>query len=51
MERVNFNYSLKNISIPNNKSYFKTMIDKVEKFIRRMRWKAHFFESYNDENS
>ena len=27
------------------------MIDKVEKFIRRMRWEAHFFESYNDENS
>ena len=27
------------------------MIDKVEKFIRRMRWKAHLFESYNDENS
>ena len=33
MERVNFNYSLKNIPIPNNKSYLKTMIDKVEKFI------------------
>ena len=27
------------------------MIDKVEKFIRRMRWKANFFESNNDENS
>ena len=27
------------------------MIDKVEKFLRRMRWKAHFFESYNAENS
>ena len=51
MERVNFNYSLKNTPIPNNKSYLKTMIDKVEKFIRRMRWEAHFFESYNDENS
>ena len=45
METVNFNYSLKNIPIPNNKSCLKTMIDKVEKFIRRMRWKAHFFES------
>ena len=27
------------------------MIDKVEKFVQRMHWKAHFFESYNDENS
>ena len=51
MERINFDYSLKNIPIPSNQSYLKTMIEKVEAFIKRIRWKAYFFESYNNESS
>ena len=51
MERINFNYSLKNISIPSNQSYLKTMIEKVEAFIKRIRWKAHFFELNNNGSS
>ena len=27
------------------------MIAKIESFIRRMRWKVHFFDSNNTENS
>ena len=45
MEKVNFNYSLKNIPIPSNNLYLKTLIDKISSLIRRMRWKAYFFDN------
>ena len=51
MERVNIDYSLKNIPIPSNQSFLKCMIEKIESLIRRMRWKAHFFDSNNTENN
>ena len=44
MEKINFNYSLKNIPIPPKDSYMKSFISKVESLIRRMRWKAFFSE-------
>ena len=44
MEKKNFSYSLKNIPIPTEDSYMKCMIEKVESLIRRMRWKAFFFD-------
>ena len=44
MERKNFNYSLKNIPVPSEDNYMKTMISKVESLLRRMRWKAFFFD-------
>ena len=44
MEKTNFNYSLKNIPIPHTDSYMKCFISKVESLIRRMRWKALFFD-------
>ena len=43
MNSKNFNYSLKNIPIPNKTSYTLSLIDKIEHLIKRMRWKAHFF--------
>ena len=51
MERINFDYSLKNIPIPSNQSYLKTMIEKVEAFIKRICWKAYFFELNNNGSS
>ena len=45
MDRRTFNYSLKNIPIPSEKSYKLKLIEKVEQVIKRMRWKAHFFDS------
>lgn len=48
MDRRTFNYSLKNIPIPSERSYLQKLIEKVEALIRRMRWKACFFESEND---
>ena len=44
MEKINFNYSPKNIPIPPTNSYMKSFIAKVESLIRRMRWKAFFFD-------
>ena len=45
MEKISFNYSLKNIPLPNKDAYRKNLIHKVESFIKRIRWKAFFFEN------
>ena len=47
MERINFNYSLKNVPIPSKSFYQLKLIDKIESVIKRMQWKAHFFISGN----
>ena len=44
MERINFRHSLKNIPVPSQKSCQLQLIDKNECIIKRMRWKAHFFQ-------
>ena len=44
MNKKTFNYSLKNIPIPSKKSYLLKLIEKVELVIKRMRWKAVFFD-------
>ena len=36
-------YSTKNIPIPKQDTYLKTLIDKTSNFIRRIRWKAFYF--------
>lgn len=51
LQQVNFNYSLKNIPIPNNDTYMKCMVDKVDNFIKRLRWKAFFFEHPESTNT
>ena len=45
MDHRNFNYSLKNIPIPNKQNYTKLMIEMTQKFLKRIRWKAFFFEN------
>ena len=42
MEKVNFGYSMKKIPIPHGKSYKLQLIQKVEDFIKKIRWKAIF---------
>ena len=44
MDVVNFNYSSKHIPLPNKDTYRKNLIQKVESFIKRIRWKAFFFQ-------
>ena len=41
MEMKSFDYSLKNIPIPSQRKYLKCMVEKVESFIKRSRWKGH----------
>ena len=50
MERVKFKYSMKNIPIPSKNAYSKNLIFKLESFIKRIRWKAYFFENSNEIN-
>ena len=50
MEQKNFRYSMKNIPIPSEKDYLKCLVEKIENFIRRIRWKAYFFEKAHSDN-
>ena len=38
LEKLNFNYSLKNIPIPDNTTYNLKIIEKIESVLKRMRW-------------
>ena len=54
MEKFYMNYFEKNIPIPSNEQYKIHLISKVERFIKRMHWKALQFrgklESTNKES-
>ena len=43
MELKNFGDSLKNIPISSKSNYMKCMIEKVERFVKRLRWNAFYF--------
>ena len=43
MEKFNISYSTKNIPLPSRSDYLQQLIEKTEQFLRRIRWKAHFF--------
>ena len=45
MEKVNFNYLLENIPLPTKDTYRKNFIHKLERFIKKITWKAFFFEN------
>ena len=51
MEKVNFQYSLKNIPLASRVDYKRCLIHKAESFLKRIRWKAYFFnnEDKNDD--
>ena len=53
MKSFRFNYSIKSIPIPPRNTYIKKLIEKVESVIKRMRWKAYFFDNDigNSENN
>ena len=51
MEQKNFGYSLKNIPIPPKQCYIKSFVEKTEHFLKRMRWKAHFFDNPTDTST
>ncbi len=43
MDKFTFDYSMKNIAVPKNSEYIKRLIEKVEDFTKRLRWRAHFY--------
>ena len=50
MEKIYFNYPLKNIPVPSRTCYKLQLIHKIESVIKPMRWKAHFFLNNNEKN-
>ena len=50
IKKASLNYSLKNIPIPKPTQHKRDMIIQTEKFIQRLRWKAHFFLKNKDKN-
>ena len=42
-QKFNFAYSMKNIPIPSHKEYLLQLTHSVEKFVKNLRWRAHFF--------
>jgi len=45
LDRVNFGYSMKNIHILGKQQCMKEFLSKMESFVRRLRWKAFFFDN------
>ena len=50
MEKTNFNYSLKNIHTPTKKSYQLMLMEKIERVIKQMWRKAHFYIKKDTSN-
>ena len=50
MEKFTINYSQKNIPIPSKRQYILSLISKVEKVIRHMRWKVLEFQGNHDDS-
>ena len=50
LNKFNLNDSHKNIHIPKNESYLKSLIAKTESFIKRVQWKVFHFENPSPEN-
>ena len=51
MERINFDYSIKNIPLANERNYKMKLIERIEDVIKRMRWKAIWFMARNKDTS
>ena len=49
MKKVDFGYSMKSIPIPDEKSYNLQLIQKVEDFTKKIRWKAVFFMKHGNQ--
>ena len=51
MEKVNFKYSIKIIPIPPGRAYLLHVMEKIETFITKMRWKAINFNNKTNYHS
>ena len=48
IEKLQFDYSYKNIPIPTERNYKLQLLEKIELVIKRMRWKVHFYNEKKD---
>ena len=48
MEKLQFDYSYKNIPIPSERNYKLQLMEKIELVIKRMQWKAYFYNEKKD---
>ena len=51
MVKFNFGYSTNNISIATERQYKLKLVEKIEAVIKRMRWKAFYFEQNDTRNN
>ena len=56
MNSIDFGYSLKNIPLASKHSYKYKLIEKTGQLVKRMRWKAFFYDKddtnkYNNKNN
>ena len=49
LRQINFGYLLKNILISSKQEYLKATLSKLEHFIKRLRWRAFFFDHKNED--
>lgn len=50
MEKLHIDYSYKNIPTPSERTFQLQLIEKVKLVIKRMRWKAHFFDTTKNDS-
>ena len=43
LEKFEFGYSMKNVSLPSQKEYVLSLISSVETFVKNLRWRSFFF--------
>ena len=43
MEKLKFDYSMKNIPVTTERSYLLKLIEQIEMVIKRMRWKVIYY--------
>ena len=49
MEKLSFDYMLKNIPLPDKRSYQLKLIEKIESVLKKVRWTTHFFLSKKNQ--
>ena len=49
MEQINYGHSLKNIPVPDKKTYLQMLVNSTEKFMKNLRWKTFFYLNPNDK--
>eukprot|EP00117_Sycon_ciliatum_P026372 scpid111095/ scgid21664/ len=47
-KQMDIDYSLKNVPIPTAKDHTRSLIERVEDVVKRMRWKAFFYLNGSD---